>query len=180
MYPPPAKLSAGKAFVWMDRQLDAAKSGPTYLTQEPVARVIVESLERGVQLGHYELGAYVIMANHVHVLMLPKVPLPRLMQSLKGTTARLANLLLGRTGQAFWQAESYDHWVRDEKEWDRIANYIEDNPVKTEIALRAEDYRWSSAAPRPKSVETSLDAAATSGRATDSATSRLSARFRSG
>src|SRR5437867_1766149 len=36
----------------------------------------------------------------------------RLLQSLKGSTAREANLILGRTGETFWQAESYDHWLR--------------------------------------------------------------------
>jgi hypothetical protein len=76
---------------------------------------MVASLRRGVLLGHYELGAYAIMANHVHVLLLPKVSPSRLLQSVKGATARQANLILGRTGERFWQAESYDHWVRDER-----------------------------------------------------------------
>jgi hypothetical protein len=82
-------------------------------------------LQRGVILSQYELGPYAIMANHVHVLLLPQVPPSRLLQSLKGTTARQANILLGRTGETFWQAESYDHWVRDDREWHRIASYIE-------------------------------------------------------
>src|ERR1035438_3449660 len=80
-------------------------------------------------------------------------------QSLKGATAREANRVLGRTGETFWQAESYDHWVRDEKEWQRIEAYIENNPVKAGLVSRAEDYRWSSAG---KSAETSLGAADTS------------------
>ena len=101
----------------MDRYLDAARYGPKYLTQEPIAELVVASLFRGVQLGHYELGAYVIMANHVHALLLPRVSPSRLLQSLKGNTAREANRILGRTGETFWQAESYDHWVRDEREW---------------------------------------------------------------
>jgi len=67
-------------------------------------------------LGHYELAAYAIMSNHVHVLILPKIVPSRLLQSWKGVTARQANLVLGRTGETFWQAESYDHWVRDEGE----------------------------------------------------------------
>jgi hypothetical protein len=66
LYPPPGKLSSGPAFVWMDRYLDAARSGPLYLAQEPIAHLVVVSLQRGVLLGHYELGAYAIMANHVH------------------------------------------------------------------------------------------------------------------
>jgi putative transposase len=114
------------------------------------------SLRRGVLLGQYELGTYAIMANHVHVLLLPKVAPSRLLQSLKGATARQANLLLGRTGETFWQAESYDHWVRHESEWGRIAAYIEDNPVKAGLVQYAEDYRWSSAG---KSTQTSLGAA---------------------
>jgi len=50
------------------------------------------------------------MANHVHLLVLPRVNPSRFLQSVKGYTAREANRLLGRTGQPFWQAESYDHW----------------------------------------------------------------------
>jgi hypothetical protein len=132
----------------MDRYLDSGRSGPVYLAQEPIARIVAASLRRGVLLGQYELGAYAIMANHVHVLLLPKVAPSRLLQSLKGAT------------------ESYDHWVRDESEWDRIAAYIEDNPVKAGLVRRAEDYRWSSAGKWDKSAETSLGAAATSGCAT--------------
>ena len=65
------------------------------------------------------------MANHVHVLLLPRIPPSRLLQSPKRTTGRLTNRLLGRTGETFWQAESYDHWVRDEHEWNRVVDYIE-------------------------------------------------------
>jgi putative transposase len=64
---------------------------------------------------------------------------------LKGVTAREANRFLGRTGESFWQRESYDHWVRDSGELERIVAYIEDNPVKAGLVVRAEDYRWSSA-----------------------------------
>ena len=166
MFPPPGRPSSGSAFVWMDRYLDSVRCGPVYLAQEPIARIVAASLRRGVLLGHYELGADAIMANHVHVLLLPKVSPSRLLQSLKGATARQANLFLGRTGETFWQAESYDHWVRDESEWDRIAAYIEDNPVKAGLVRCAEDYRWSGAGKWDKSAETSLGAAATSGCAT--------------
>jgi putative transposase len=145
----------------MDRYLDTTRVGPMYLAQESIARTVVGSLHRGVQLKQYDLEAYVIMSNHVHVLLLPIISASRLMQSLKGVTAREANRILGRTGETFWQAESYDHWVRDEKEWRRIAGYIESNPVKAGLVCRAEDYRWSSAGER-KSAEMSLGAADTS------------------
>jgi len=145
-YPPPHKLSSGQAFVWLDRYLDMAASGPMYLRQEAIARMVVCSLRRGEGLGHYDLHAYVVMANHVHVLLFPHVSPSRLLQSLKGSTAREANRFLGRTGESFWQAESYDHWVRDQREWDRIKAYIENNPVTAGLVSRAADYPWSSAA----------------------------------
>jgi putative transposase len=86
------------------------------------------------------------MANHVHVLLRPLQETSRLLQWLKGTTAREANEILSRIGQPFWQRESYDHWVRNGQEMHRIAAYIENNPVKAGLAAEASDYPWSSAA----------------------------------
>jgi REP element-mobilizing transposase RayT len=146
----------------MDRFLDTTRHGPMYLLQEPLARIVVASLRRGALLDHYELAAYVVMSNHVHVLLLPKTSPSRLLQSLKGATAREANRILGRTGETFWQAESYDHWVRDEKERGRIVAYIENNPVKAGLVKLKEDYPWSSASELGRSAETSLGAADTS------------------
>ena len=57
-----------------------------YLAQEPIARIVV-ALRRGISLGHYDLGAYAIMSNHVHLLLLPKIAPSRLLQSLKGAAA---------------------------------------------------------------------------------------------
>jgi REP element-mobilizing transposase RayT len=145
MYPPPGKLSAGKAFVWIDRRLDTSTSGPMFLRQKDVAGAVVSSLRQGMALRHYDLGPFVIMPNHVHVLLLPLVPPSRLLKSLKGATAREANRILCRTGEPFWQAESYDHWVRDEGEWNRIASYIEANPVRAGFVTRPEEFPWSSA-----------------------------------
>ena len=84
-YPPPHHLSAGRAFVWMDRYLDRAESGPRFLQHESIATLVVNSLWRGAELGHYQLGAFAIMANHVHVLLLPRIPPSRLLKSLKGS-----------------------------------------------------------------------------------------------
>jgi putative transposase len=101
------------------------------------------------------------MANHVHILVHPLVDPSRLLKSLKGATAREANKLLRRTGEPFWQKESYDHWVRDQAEFERIRIYIENNPVNAGLVTLPEQYPWSSA-----SVEKSLDAARTSAYAT--------------
>jgi putative transposase len=166
-YPPSDKMSVGQAFVWMDRYMDTTTSGPLHLEQEPIARVVITSLFKGVGLGHYQLGAFVVMANHVHVLLLPLVPPSQLLKSIKGFTARKANLLLGRTGESFWQRESYDHWVRDDREWGKIAAYIEENPVKAGLVKTAQEFRWSSANVEWRErVHMSVNAARTSAYAT--------------
>jgi putative transposase len=84
----PGKLTGGQAFVWMDRQLDSAPAGPMYLRQPAIAQLVVESIRKGEQLGHYELYAFAVMANHVHILVHPLVDPSRLLKSLKGATAR--------------------------------------------------------------------------------------------
>jgi REP element-mobilizing transposase RayT len=144
-YVPPEGLTSGQAFVWIDRLLDRALTGPTWLTQPEVAKIVADSLHYGQDtLNHYTLHAYVIMANHVHLLISPKVAASKITQSLKGFTAHEANRVLSRTGR-FWQAESYDHWVRDRREFDKIVAYIENNPVKAGLASAPEQFRWSSA-----------------------------------
>jgi putative DNA methylase len=130
----------------MDRYLDGARSGPTHLRQPGVAAIVVESIQTGARLRHYELGPWVVMLNHVHLLIRPQIDASRLLQSLKGGSARRASQLLGLTGQRFWQEESYDHVVHDEKTFRRIANYIEDNPVRAGLCETPAEFAWSSAA----------------------------------
>jgi putative DNA methylase len=71
-------------------------------------------------------------------------PLASIMHSLKSYTAHKANELLGRSGQ-FWQQESYDHWVRDEDELERIVDYIAWNPVKAKLVSQPHEWYFSSA-----------------------------------
>jgi REP element-mobilizing transposase RayT len=99
-------------------------------------------------LDFYELDAYVVMPNHVHLLVFPKTSPSRFLKSIKSYTAREANKMLTRTGQPFWQSETYDHWVRDAQERQRIRAYIENNPVKAGLARSPEQFSWSSASER--------------------------------
>ncbi len=142
----PAKLSDGEAFVWMDRQLDTLRNGPMYLRQPAISQRRTDWALRTTSLrGHGQPCAPVDPSHNRSE--------PHL-KSLKGATARGANRLLGRTGQPFWQKESYDHWVRNEAEFLRIRAYIENNPVKAGLVRTPEEYLWYSAG-----VEKSLDAA---------------------
>jgi len=164
---PPDKLLTGQAFVWVDRQLDCTRQGPLSLRQPAIAQLVVDSIHRGASLDHYQLHAFVVMPNHVHLLLTPRVAPSRLLKPLKGCTARQANRILGRTGEPFWQRESYDHWVRDSAEFERIRRYIENNPVKAGLVARASDYPWSSAAEiAAPGIDKTVDAANTSVHAT--------------
>jgi Transposase IS200 like len=142
----PTSRSSGRAFFAMDREVDKAAFGPVWLRDDRVARVVADALLYGdTGRNFYRLRAWVIMPNHVHVLLRPQTHLPVITRWLKGSTARQANLILGQTGEAFWQDESFDHRVRDDGELERIVRYIENNPVSAGLAANPGDWPWSSA-----------------------------------
>ncbi len=108
-----------------------------------IAQIVVQSLQHCGETD-YGLHAWVVMPNHVHLLATARTHVSKFMRRLKGYTARQANQLLNRTGQAFWQEESYDHLVRTPEEFRNIEAYILNNPVKAGLARSAAEYRWSS------------------------------------
>ena len=143
---PPTDLSSGRKFKEMDSILDKATSGPFWLRDSAVASQVTEAIGLGsAKLNFYSLHAFVIMPNHVHLLITPKVPISRITNGLKGVTARNANAILHRTGQHFWQDESFDHWVRSPSQFHRICAYIESNPVSAGLTTKPEAWPWSSA-----------------------------------
>jgi len=129
----------------MDRLLDSGRTGPLHLSRPDIANMVVEALYFRERNAHYLLHAWVVMANHVHVLITPQVQVSKLMQSLKRFTAREGNRILGLAGHPFWQDESFDRLVRDEHEFRRIARYIEMNPVRAGLAETPQSFPWSSA-----------------------------------
>ena len=130
----------------MDSVLDRAACGPLHLGRPEIANLVLDAICYGQDhMKHYEHHAYVIMANHVHLLITPLVDLPKITHSLKRVTARRANELLELTGQRFWQEESYDHLVHEEREFGRIVRYIENNPVRAGLVAAPHEFLWSSA-----------------------------------
>jgi hypothetical protein len=136
----------GKQFSEADHCLDRARTGPKWMEIPEIAGYVEGALHFG-EYPHrfYVLHAYVVMPNHVHALLEPRVPLTRITRGIKGVSARDANATLGRTGKPFWQDESFDHWVRAPAEFERIQNYIEMNPVKAGLARTPAEWPWSSA-----------------------------------
>jgi REP element-mobilizing transposase RayT len=104
--------------------------------------MVVDAIQYNANiLGHYVLHAFVVMSNHVHILVTPAIPLPKLTKSLKGITAKRANEILGSTGATFWREESFDHLVWHDRAFRRNRNYIENNPVHAGLMKDAKDYR---------------------------------------
>jgi putative transposase len=139
-----AELPEGKRFGLLDQESDRATTGPLWLANPGIARIVRDKII-SLSSTFYDLAAWVIMANHVHIVILPKAPVAKILQHLKGATARDANRILGRAGEKFWATESYDHWIRSENELNRVIRYVERNPVKAGMVEAVEHYPWCSA-----------------------------------
>ena len=135
----------GAKLVIADRLLDADATGPRWLNQPEIAGSFVRNLLEGAEKGLYNLGAWVVMSNHVHLVLRPEFDLPRVISRIKACSARDANRLLGQTGLRFWARDYFDRWIRDRNEEQRITRYIEQNPVKAGLCQAPEDWPWSSA-----------------------------------
>ena len=139
------EYSAAKRFKLLDSVLDKCSAGPLWLKDPRIAASIVETIRRGESaLDYFALRAFVVMPNHVHLLITPKISIPRITNGIKGSTSHQANAILSRKGQHFWQDESFDHWVRSPNEFEKIRAYIENNPVSAGLATAPQDWLWSS------------------------------------
>ena|ERR1017187_914822 len=140
------RSSVPRSFLQHDEQLDWMRSGPVWLQDPRVARVVVGALLYGETVrGFYQLHAWVVMPNHVHAIFQPHAAMPTVMRWLKGRTGRVGNQFVGRTGTPFWQDESFDHWIRSAEELSDLIEYVENNPVKADLVETKELWRWSSA-----------------------------------
>jgi putative transposase len=125
-------------------------SGPAWLAHPKIAATVVEALLHGQNSRQfYDLFSWVVMPDHMHMVILPRCPLPEIMRWLKAATANRANHLLGRRGQAFWQREYFDRWIRSDEQLQSAIAYVEDNPVRKGLAASAEEWPWSSAYKAP-------------------------------
>lgn len=149
-------------FARFEAILHKAETGPTWLKDDCAATVVADALHhRDCKV--FRLDAYCIMSNHLHAVFAPNLsekdlreimtpeglrfmskspPLGAIMKSLKGYTAWEANRVLGRKG-TFWEPESYDHVVRNDAEYERIVNYVLNNPVKAGLVKSWEQWKWS-------------------------------------
>ncbi len=146
VFAPEGLTTSGEAFRAMDRILDRGSSGPLFLRRPEIADLVERAVLDGERrFQRYRLHAFVVMPNHVHLLVTPGVAATRWLGPLKGFTSHQANQVMGTQGRPFWQDESYDHLVRSGLEFERIRGYIEQNPVAAGLVATPEQFRWSSA-----------------------------------
>ena len=148
-------------FALQDKYLDKDNT-IEWLSEPRISRIVRENLYHHAGT-KYSLWAYVIMPNHVHVVLQPDKAYTRrfeedngkkaqyergclaaILHSLRSYTANEANKVLGRT-EKFWQGEAYDHWVRDDGELQRIIRYVENDPVRAGLVENPQDWQFSSA-----------------------------------
>jgi REP element-mobilizing transposase RayT len=129
----------------VDKYLDAGH-GECWLGQGKIAALVGGALRFHAGL-RFDLLAWCVMPNHVHAVVQPRPgwTLSRILKGWKGYTAHEANKLLRRAGLDFWQAESFDHLIRDDEDMRRCCHYTLMNPVDAGLCERAEDWTWSSA-----------------------------------
>lgn len=138
-----------------DRFLDTSAEGQFWLRDDRIAGLVSAAIKYRDQMA-YELLAYCIMPNHVHMVFsverfaesLPardgvsRYIVTDIIGSLKKFTAHEANKILYRSG-IFWQHESYDHVVRNDGDLGRIIEYVLNNPVKAGMVQEWTKWKWS-------------------------------------
>lgn len=150
-------------FKKFDALLDEAASGPRWLAEPGVSDIVAEALHKP-DGSRYDLFAFTIMSNHVHVVFqhLPvagdssrsemdrakarnttaQYVVTDILRLIKGSTAYECNKILDRNG-AFWQHESYDHVIRDAAELERTIRYVLLNPVKAKLVDDSWAWKWT-------------------------------------
>ena len=132
-----------KRRIELEAYLDRGR-GSCHLRRPGVAKLVEGALlfRHGID---YDLRAWVVMPNHVHLLFREEnVPMWRLVDAWKGYAAKRANKMLGRRGR-FWQDGYWDTYMRDAEHEARARRYIESNPTKAKLVALPKEWAWSSA-----------------------------------
>ena len=113
------------------------------LLRQPALRAFVDDAFAYFHISRFWLGDYVCMPNHCHALMtlVEAEDLESILGSIKGYSARRINQRAGRTGEALWQRESFDHILRDLDQLRRLRRYIAENPAKANLREGEFTYR---------------------------------------
>jgi putative transposase len=102
-------------------------------------------LEESARRADCAVHAYVLMTNHVHLLVTPSKPSApaRMMQRVAGCYASRINSRLSRSG-TLWEGRFWSCLIDSEHHLFACSRYVELNPVRAGMVLHPRDYPWSS------------------------------------
>jgi putative transposase len=109
------------------------------------AKIYLEWLREAAQIHGLAIHAYVLMSNHVHLLLSPETAhsLPEAMRYVNWRYSRHANAAQSRTG-SLWEGRYRACLIEADDYFFACSRYIEMNPVRAGLAKTPEAYRWSS------------------------------------
>lgn len=122
----------------VDMRLLDAGYGQCLLRDDRTAEIVAEALKH-FDDDRYQLHAWCVMPNHVHVVVQPlgTHQLSQILHSWKSFTANAVNKELGRSGPV-WLRESYDHLIRDEADYQHHVRYARENPAAAGLS----NWKW--------------------------------------
>ncbi len=111
-----------------------------YLSPDAAKDLFEDALERVRRRYLFVVGGYVVMPEHVHLLVNEpgRGLLSRTVQALK------LSVSMRSRERPFWQAHYYDFNISNHEKFVEKLRYIHRNPVRRELAAKPEDWKWSS------------------------------------
>lgn len=142
-------------------QYEDAGIGECLLRDDSIAQIVQDTLLFNHQK-KYDLICWCIMPNHVHTLIAPVegMSLSEIMYDWKSYTTHAINKALNRKGK-LWMMEYFDRYIRDNEHFQKVVNYIHNNPVKAGLVANPADWRWSSASSQLGGSQVSVPATTT-------------------
>jgi putative DNA methylase len=139
----PEDEAVAKRRARIERVLDSGHGDAAL--HDPAISLFVENALLHFDAVRYHLHAWVIMPNHVHVIItaIGNHTISAIVHSWKSFTANKANALLGRRG-AFWAKEYFDRAIRDDRHYANALGYFAMNPVKAGLCKEPQEWRFSS------------------------------------
>ena len=113
----------------INRLLDDKPYGSCLLAQPQLRKIVEEEIMRYDGL-HYDVLAFVIMPNHVHILFrtFPKYTISSIMHSIKRISSFRIRKLMPSIDKTIWRKESFDCLIRSAHQHRKIREYILNNP----------------------------------------------------
>jgi REP element-mobilizing transposase RayT len=133
-------------FEYMDEVVHEDMAADSGLVVPGVAESVIEGLEWLEAERYWEIPAYVVLPNHLHVLAtragLGAIALDAEISMYKSRVTRNANRACrGRRG-SLWCPDVFDHWCWPNREIGMAVAYLRDEPVYSGLVSRAEDWPW--------------------------------------